>query len=226
MASDINLHKNVDIGDCLQNEIALLLREQRNQDIVNQERDLSIYRSGSAPPSIQGSFRAVGSLYQNKEFQDIGNNGESINSGFLTEDEIRSHPEYLSYYYSHENINPRLPPPLLSKEDWRAAQRFHGATTSIGGADDWRRKRVTDDENQNTSLFSMQPGLGVPENENDLTELRNASGRNMFRQRSSRGLDNVSNGHTVIPRPGMGARRKSFVDILQVSHLYFIYSET
>ncbi|CAM8920261.1 unnamed protein product [Rhodiola kirilowii] len=215
MASDINLHQNGNIGDGLQNELELLLRDRRNQDIVNQERELSMYRSGSAPPTIQGSLRAVGSLYQNTDFQEIHNNSGSINSGLLTEDEIRSHPEYLSYYYSHENINPRLPPPLLSKEDWRVAQRFHGVASSSSGADDWMKRRVAGDGEQNTSLFSMQPGLAVPENESNLTELRNASGRNMFRQTSSGWLDTGNNGHTAIPRPGIGARRKSFVEIFQ-----------
>uniref|UniRef100_A0A7N0RDZ9 PUM-HD domain-containing protein n=1 Tax=Kalanchoe fedtschenkoi TaxID=63787 RepID=A0A7N0RDZ9_KALFE len=208
MASDINLHQNGNgnVRDGLQHELDLLLRDQRNQDIVNQERELNMYRSGSAPPTIQGSLRAVGSLYQNADSQDV------INNGLLTEDEIRSHPEYLSYYYSHENINPRLPPPLLSKEDWRVAQRFHGVSS---GTDDWRTKRMIGESEQSPSLFSMQPGLVVQETENNLTELRNASGRNMFRQTSSGWLDAESNGHTEIPRPGMGSRRKSFADILQ-----------
>lgn len=69
------------------------------------ERDLSIYRSGSAPPTVDGSLSAV--------------------SG-LPEEELRSDPAYISYYYSNINLNPRLPPPLLSKEDWRFSQRLNG----------------------------------------------------------------------------------------------------
>ena len=51
------------------------------------------------------------------------------------------HPTYLLYYYSHESIDPRLLPPLLSKEDWRVTQRFQagGGLSSIEGFGDWRK---------------------------------------------------------------------------------------
>jgi len=194
----------------------LILHEQRNQHFIKRERDLNIYRSGSAPPTVEGSVSAVGSLFRNPDFIEI--DGISNINGGLSEDEIRLHPAYLSYYYSHENVNPRLPPPLMSKEDWRVAQRFQIGGSSLGGIGDWRKKLVNDGDS--SSLFSMQPGLSVQQDENDLMELRNASGRNLSRQTSSQWLDRGSDGLIGLSSTGLGARRKSFADIVQVIDNY------
>lgn len=204
---------NGNLEDSLQSELELILREQRNQSIIDRERDLNIYRSGSAPPTVEGSLSAVGSLFGNSTFGEI--NGRIGNNGVLSEDEIRSHPAYLSYYYSHDNINPRLPPPLLSREDWRIAQRFQVDGSSYGGIRDLSKKKLVDD-GESSSLFSMQPGLSVQKAENDLMELRNFSARNLSRQTSSEWLDRGLDGLTGLPSSGLGGRRKSFADILQV----------
>lgn len=76
--------------------------------------ELDIHRSGSAPPTVEGSLNAVGGLFDAKR---------SDGKGFVSEEELRTDPAYVNYYYSNVNLNPRLPPPLLSKEDWRSAQR-------------------------------------------------------------------------------------------------------
>ncbi|KAG2729828.1 hypothetical protein I3760_01G267500 [Carya illinoinensis] len=200
------------LEDSLQNELELILREQRNQHFIERERDLNIYRSGSAPPTVEGSLSAVGGLFRNPDFREF-NGSISAKNGGLSEDEIRLHPAYLSYYYSHETINPRLPPPLVSKEDWRVAQRFQVGGSSFGGTGSWRKKLVNDDDN--SSLFSMQPRLSVQQAENDLMELRNASGRNLSRQTSSQWLDRGPNDLIGLSSSGLGARRKSFADIVQ-----------
>jgi len=204
------------LEDSFQSELELILHEQRNQHFIKRERDLNIYRSGSAPPTGEGSVSAVGSLFRNPDFIEI--DGISNINGGLSEDEIRLHPAYLSYYYSHENVNPRLPPPLMSKEDWRVAQRFQIGGSSLGGIGDWRKKLVNDGDS--SSLFSMQPGLSVQQDENDLMELRNASGRNLSRQTSSQWLDRGSDGLIGLSSTGLGARRKSFADIVQVIDNY------
>lgn len=200
--------------DSLQSELERILQEQRNQQFINRERD--IYRSGSAPPTVEGSLSAFGSL-RNSDFGLI-NSRRSNNDGFLTEDEIRSHPAYLSYYYSHESINPRLPPPLLSKEDRRVAQRFQvGGSSSIEGFGDWRKNVATNGDS--SSLFSMQPGFSVQQAENDLMELRKASGRNLSRQSSTqlvdRHMDGLARMSGAMSGAGLGARRTCFSDILQ-----------
>ncbi|XWS07986.1 hypothetical protein CRYUN_Cryun41cG0038100 [Craigia yunnanensis] len=199
-------------------ELELILRAQRNQQFVGRDHDLNIYRSGSAPPTVEGSLSAVGSLFANPDFGDIngitGVGSSGSNNGMLSEDEIRSHPAYLSYYYSHENVNPRLPPPLLSKEDWRVAQRFQASGSSLGSIGDWRKKKLVDG-GDNSSLFSMQPGISVQQGKNDLMELRNANARNMSMKMSAEWLDRGSDGLAGLSGTGLGARRKSFADILQ-----------
>ncbi|KAL6290694.1 hypothetical protein ACE6H2_008204 [Prunus campanulata] len=211
---DNNLQRpNGNLEDALQSELELILREQRNQHAIHRERDLNIYRSGSAPPTVEGSLTAVGSLFGNSDFRDVTSR-ISNNNGVFSEDEIRSHPAYLSYYYSHDNINPRLPPPLLSREDWRVAQRFQVGGSSFEGIGDWRKKKLVDD-GDSLSLFSTQLGLSVQKAENDLMELRNGNGSNLPKQTSSEWLDRGSDGLIGLSTSGLGARRKSFADILQ-----------
>lgn len=171
------------LEDNLHSELESILEAQRNRSMVDREREVNIFRSGSAPPTVEGSLSAVGAI--------LGGGGVGVSS----EEEFRSHPAYLSYYYSHDSVNPRLPPPLKSKEDWRLAQRFQA-----GGGADWRKEN-----SDSSSLFSMQPA------ESDLMDLRNAGGRNQIRQVSAVGFDRGSNALV-----GLGARRKSFADILQV----------
>ncbi|XP_031257324.1 pumilio homolog 4 [Pistacia vera] len=206
---------NLNIEDSLHTELELILQAQSNQQqILQRERDLNIYRSGSAPPTVEGSLTAVGSLFRNNISSGSGATGANANlSGILSEDEIRSHPAYLSYYYSHENINPRLPPPLLSKEDWRIAQRFQGGGSSFGGIGDLRKKGL--DGGDKSSLFSMQPGFSVQQAENELMELRNAGRRNVSRNTSTEWRERDSHGLMGLSTAGLGVRRKSFADILQ-----------
>ena len=217
-------HVDGNIGDySLHDELQAMLREQRNRGIVDGRRDLNIFRSGSAPPTVEGSLSAVGSLFRNSDFNETNRrSSNNETSGVLTEDEIRLHPAYLSYYYSHENINPRLPPPMLSKEDWRIAQRFQ-AGLSLGGNGDWERKRALVDSDS-SSLFSRQPGHSVHKVESGLMELKKAAGRNIPRQTSSDWLERGSDGLIGLPGAGLGPRTKSFADILQVIDLgqYFI----
>lgn len=203
----------------MESELELLLRGRHNRGAIGQERDVNMYRSGSAPPTVEGSLTAAGSLFHNQNFVPVENNGNNTSgsstvNGALTEEEIRSHPAYLSYYYSHENHNPRLPPPLMSKEDWRVAQRFQSGGSSFGGIGDLRKNLVDDGVG---SLFSMQPGMHVKSAEDDLMELRKTAARNnISRKNSAEFVDRGSDGVIVGPRAGMGMRRKSFADILQV----------
>ncbi|GKU91679.1 hypothetical protein SLEP1_g5515 [Rubroshorea leprosula] len=176
------------LEDSLQNELELILQAQISQQTIGRERDLNMFRSGSAPPTVEGSL-----------------------NGMLSEEEIRSHPAYLSYYYSHDNINPRLPPPLLSKEHWHVAQRFQGG---FGGIGNWRKKKLIDD-GDSSSLFSVQPNLSVQQAESDLMELRNVSGRDLSRKMSAEWLDRGSDGLIGMSDAGLGTRRRSFADILQ-----------
>ncbi|KAF9598219.1 hypothetical protein IFM89_025920 [Coptis chinensis] len=194
----------------------MMLREERSREVINRERDLNIYRSGSAPPTVEGSLNAVGSLFRNSNntnFLGIDGGDNVGGNGVLSEEEIRSHPAYLSYYYSNENLNPRLPPPLLSKEDWRVAQRFQTGTSSYGGIGD-RRKEFLDD-GSSRSLFSLQPGHLGQNGDGDFVEPRKVTPRNLTRQPSAEWLEKDTDGLIGLAGVGLGARRKSLADMLQ-----------
>nr|CAD1828671.1 unnamed protein product [Ananas comosus var. bracteatus] len=112
--------------------VGLLLREQGREGANDPTVELDRCRSGSAPPTVEGSLSAVEGLFRNP-------------NGALTEEELRSDPAYHSYYYSHVNLNPRLPPPLISKEDRGSTQRFEAGRRGLGGIGDGRRSKMVGD---------------------------------------------------------------------------------
>lgn len=188
--------------------------------------DLSIFRSGSAPPTVEGSRTAIGALFSGPPLHvntlggGAGAGGSSSGAGadMLTEEEIRSHPAYLSYYYNNEHLNPRLPPPMVSKEDWRAAQRFQAVSGGIGD-----RRRRPSEVGSGNSLFSMQPGAhesgGVKVALNDRVGRGERNG--LARQQSSEWLGRGTDGLIGLSDVnGLGSRRKSFADALQVQKTF------
>ncbi|KAK1394218.1 Pumilio-like 2 [Heracleum sosnowskyi] len=201
-------------GDDFEKELGMLLREQRrNQDSDDREKELNLYRSGSAPPTVEGSTNAVGGLFNHggggggSVFSEFDLNSKSGN-GFSSEEELRSDPSYLSYYYSNVNLNPRLPPPLLSKEDWRFAQRLQGGSSAVGGIGD--RRKVSRNENSNggggvsrVSLYSNSPGF----NSNKQT----SEGELENQVPGEWGVD----GLIGLPGFGLGSKQKSFAGIFQ-----------
>lgn len=200
-------------GDELEKEIGLLLREQRRADADDREPELNMCRSGSAPPTIEGSLSAVGGLFGGggagaaafAEFAGAQNNG----NGFVSEEELRSDPAYLPYYYSNVNLNPRLPPPLLSKEDWRFAQRLKGGGSSVVGGIGDRRKasRAAEDGGgggSGPSLFSMPPGFNSRKQESEF-ELDKVRGSAEW----------GGDGLIGLPGLGLGNKQKSLAEIIQ-----------
>ncbi|KAL6979143.1 hypothetical protein U1Q18_020808 [Sarracenia purpurea var. burkii] len=165
-------------GDELEKEVGLLLREQRRQDAGDREKDLNLYRSGSAPPTVEGSLSAVGGLFNHGgagagggasgggAFLGFGNHKSG--GGFKSEEELRSDPAYLSYYYSNVNLNPRLPPPLVSKEDWRFAKRLQGGSSAVGsGIGDRKNVNRNNSIGGGRSMFSMPPGFSLKKGESE-----------------------------------------------------------
>ncbi|KAK9123935.1 hypothetical protein Sjap_013537 [Stephania japonica] len=150
----------------------------RREEWSDRERELSIYRSGSAPPTVEGSLTAVNGL--------LGHLGESS----MSEEEIRSDPAYVSYYYSNGNLNPRLPPPLLSKEDWRRK----GSRVEGGGGGGSR------------SLFSLQPGFGAEKEESEIDQLKKQQGS---------GAEWGGDGLIGLTGFELGVRKKSLADFFQ-----------
>ncbi|KAI8523732.1 hypothetical protein RHMOL_Rhmol13G0095300 [Rhododendron molle] len=200
-------------GDEFEKEISLLLREQRRQDgDDDREKELNLYRSGSAPPTVEGSLSAVGGLFNHgggaggaAAFSGFSN--RKSGNGFVSEEEIRSDPAYLSYYYSNANLNPRLPPPLVSKEDWRSSQRLQGGSSALGGIGD-RRKVSRNDSGSGSgrSMFSMPPGFRSKkverESENESDKVHGSG---------EWGVD----GLIGLPGLGLGRKQKSFAEIFQ-----------
>ncbi|XP_075105327.1 pumilio homolog 2-like isoform X2 [Nicotiana tabacum] len=173
-------------GDEFEKEIGMLLHDQRRQDADDREKELNMYRSGSAPPTVEGSLSAVGGLFNN--------------NGFMSEEELRSDPAYLSYYYSNVNLNPRLPPPLLSKEDWRFSQRLQGGSSAIGD----RRNVNKNDNNGNGRRSPMPPGFNSKkaETENETDKLQGS-------------VEWGGDGLIGLPGLGLGSKKKSIAEIFQ-----------
>ncbi|GAA0148814.1 RNA metabolism protein [Lithospermum erythrorhizon] len=161
----------------VEEELGLMLgnQQRRMQEGYDRERELNIFRSGSAPPSFEGSVGdgGGGGLFS------VGRGGgvHLNNLSSISEEEIRSDPAYVSYYYSNVNMNPRLPPPLLSKEDWRrqgGGNRGGGSAVGVGGIGDRRKTRSGynggggggEDGSNESSLFSLQPSFGGAKEEN------------------------------------------------------------
>ena len=197
-------------GDELEKEIGMLLRDQRRQESDDRERELNLYRSGSAPPTVEGSLSAVGGLFGGSggaTFSEFA--GTKNGNSFTSEEELRSDPAYLSYYYSNVNLNPRLPPPLLSKEDWRFAQRLKGGASALGGIGDRRNVNIADD-NGSRSLFSTPPGFNLKQkSEVDSEKIQGSA-------------EWGGDGLIGLPGLGLGSKQKSLAEIFQVICFFWI----
>ncbi|GLT67023.1 hypothetical protein SLA2020_393580 [Shorea laevis] len=189
-------------GDDLEKEIGLLVREQRRQEVDDLERELNLYRSGSAPPTVEGSLSAVGGLFGGGPAFSAFSGAKNGNR-YVSEEELRSDPAYHSYYYSNVNLNPRLPPPLLSKEDWKFAQRLKGGSSVVGGIGD-RRKVNRADNGGSRSLFSMPPGFDSRKQESEV-EGEKVHGSAEWGGDGLIGLSGI----------GLGSKQKSLAEIFQ-----------
>ncbi|CAO1946554.1 unnamed protein product [Urochloa humidicola] len=220
----------------LEDELEALLSsgagDQRRRPInaadKEREHELSMFRSGSAPPTIEGSLNAISGLLRGDAEGPVTatpiSDAEALNGhgGLLSEEELRADPAYLSYYYSHGNLNPRLPPPVLSKEDWRSTQRLKAGV--VGGIGD-RRKAGQEDAVQGTgaavgrSLFSQHPGSEQEETSGGGAEWVDGGGDGLIglslgRQRSFADIlqDNIGRITPNSEHPSRSASRNSFLD--------------
>ncbi|XP_015959977.1 pumilio homolog 6, chloroplastic [Arachis duranensis] len=100
-------------------------------------RDMAPNRSGSAPPSMEGSFLAIENLLsqqnttQNASLATLSRAMQKYDS----EEQLRADPAYLAYYNSNVNLNPRLPPPLISRENRHHISNFRN-NWGFSSADD------------------------------------------------------------------------------------------
>ncbi|KAK9033061.1 hypothetical protein V6N11_018099 [Hibiscus sabdariffa] len=125
-------------------------------------------RSGSAPPSMEGSFTALGNLLaqQNASLNSSLASLSSVIDKCESEEQLRSHPAYFAYYCSNINLNPRLPPPLISHENRRLARH-------IGGfGNNWRATSM--DDSGNGSFYQTSLATHKEEVEDDRSSPRQA----------------------------------------------------
>ncbi|XP_056696255.1 pumilio homolog 1 isoform X2 [Spinacia oleracea] len=215
MSSEVGV-RSIDYGDELVGkELGIMLRERERE----RERGYDIFRSPSAPPTVDGSLSAAGGIFSGGD----GGVGREV-----SEEELRSNPAYIDYYYSNVNMNPRLPPPLLSKEDWRYAQRWGGngggggPGPGLGGIGD--RRKVSNNNNHNNSNrgdeFNGNNNNGNNGiNNNNNVEGNNNGGSSLF----SKGFNSQKeeeNGQSEwsgvgLPGLGLGSRQKSIAEIFQ-----------
>ncbi|KAL1201990.1 Pumilio-like protein 2 [Cardamine amara subsp. amara] len=178
--------------------MGVLVSEQRpGQEANALERELNLYRSGSAPPTVDGSLSAVGGLFAGTAFSEF----RGTNSA--PDEEFRKDPAYPSYYYANVNMNPRLPPPLISREELRVAQSLKGTSTGLGGIGDTRKVNGTGaNSSDNRSLFSMPPGF--------------ESTKHGFEpEKTSASSEWGGKGLIGLPSLTLAGRQKSFADIFQ-----------
>ncbi|KGN50567.1 pumilio homolog 1 [Cucumis sativus] len=240
LGTDISLRSALKSGDYGE-DLGMLRRQQRQQQqleaVSDREKELNLCRSGSAPPTVEGSLTAVGDMFNASDL--LGFN-KAAGKGFISDEELRSDPAYVNYYYSNVNLNPRLPPPLLSKEDWRFAQRLHGGggAGGLGGIGDRREGSRGGDEgvNRNGSLFMLQPGVGTKEDPgiDSRRVARDWTGDGLIglpglglgsRKKSIAEIlqDDISNGMNISRHPSRPTSRNAFEDTLEASESQFAY---
>lgn len=190
-------------GQDFEDLMGLSLRERRRQEKGDKEMELNVFRSESAPPTVEGSLTAEGEIFRREsvlgmpDFSTV-KNGYEISS----EEDLLSNPAYISYYYSNMNLNPRLLPPVLSKEDWRPTQRLHVGDSLMRGMNDG----ITNggEEEDGRSLFAKQAIFSALEE--TLAKQGKIPGSGEWMDRGD-GFNDLSRG-----------RQKSFADVVQVIH--------
>lgn len=161
-------------------ELGLLLKGHK---IHGHNRSKVPNRSGSAPPSMEGSFSAFGNLVNDQS------SGRKLSLASLdtamqnwqSEEQMRADPSYFAYYNSNVNLNPRLPPPIISRENRHLAHHF----AELGDSCHLNSSENTGDGSLHVTRSSLSTHDEEPEDENlpqsasdDLVQ-RCASGQHM-----------------------------------------------
>lgn len=104
-------------------ELGLLLKGHK---FHGHNRNKVPNRSGSAPPSMEGSFSAIGNLvYDQSSSRKLSLASlDTAMQNWQSEEQMRADPSYFAYYNSNVNLNPRLPPPIISRENRHLAHHF------------------------------------------------------------------------------------------------------
>ncbi|KAJ0006863.1 hypothetical protein Pint_30795 [Pistacia integerrima] len=175
-------------------ELGLLLKGHR---FHGDQTDMIPNRSGSAPPSMEGSFAAIGNL--------LAKQNSGLNLGlrddlghFESEEQLRSDPAYFAYYCSNVNLNPRLPPPLMSRENRRLVHHI-----GVSG-NNWRSTALDDKGNGTLHLSRSSLSTHKEESEDDRSP----------RQASDNWAENIP-AFMSGQKTALVGRHKSLVDLIQ-----------
>lgn len=191
-----NLNGDLGSNSNLTTELELLGLQQNQR-----ANGFNICRSGSAPPTVEGACRAFVSLRKDSNISLVEKEGNFSKKAFPEEEDIRS----------NENSNPRLPPPLLSRENCRAALRVQRRESTMGDMGKWMTKDLVNNDSGSSSLFAMQPQILMQKADTQPIEMRNSLRTNLTESLSSLSGSQKS---------GMGGRRKSFADVVQVTAFF------
>ncbi|KAM7471957.1 hypothetical protein LguiA_010140 [Lonicera macranthoides] len=157
-------------------------------------------RSGSAPPSVEGSFTTYGNLVLSSSLNSSLASSSSVLENCQSEEELLSDPSYFAYYCSNVNLNPRLPPPIVSREN-------RHLVCQIGGFGN-NRKLTSFDDSGDGSLHWSKGSLSTHNEEPE---------DNYLAQQDSDDWAESANtlmiGHNAASSAG---RCKSLVDSIQV----------
>lgn len=118
----------------------------------------------------------------------------------MSEEQLRSHPAYFEYYWSNVNLNPRLPPPLISRENHRLVRHIGG----IGK----NRRLCSGDDTANEFSHVSQASLSTHQEETSEDRLPEQVSEN-FIEKNGAALP-AKNKYFIT------SHHKSLVDLIQV----------
>ncbi|KAJ8535755.1 hypothetical protein K7X08_034156 [Anisodus acutangulus] len=176
-------------------ELEVLLKDHK---IHGHNRYTVPNRSGSAPPSMEGSFSAFGNLvYDQSSGQKLSlASFDSAMQNWQSEEQMRADPSYFAYYNSNVNLNPRLPPPIISRENRHLAHHF----ADVGDSCQLNSSDNSGDRSLHVTRSSLSTHDEEPEDEN----LPQSTSDDLAQSRAS-GLHMAS----------FAGQHKSLVDLIQ-----------
>ncbi|KAG6644128.1 hypothetical protein I3843_08G033900 [Carya illinoinensis] len=175
-------------------ELGLLLKGHR---FHGRGRDVVPNRSGSAPPSMEGSFLSINNLFSQQTFNSNASLA-SLNSAIQNHDSNDSKEELRADLAYLANLNPRLPPPLISSEN-------HGTMRHIGFGNNWPLTSVDDSGNGSLHMSHGTLSTQYEECEDDQSP----------QKPSDDWVDETSEFWSVQELGSLASRHRNVVDLIQ-----------
>ncbi|KVG50302.1 Armadillo-like helical [Cynara cardunculus var. scolymus] len=160
-------------------DLGLVLKGQRFQE---RKSNVAPNRSGSAPPSMEGSFAAFENLIFRQNFAADASlaSGNNASDTCESEEQLRADPSYFAYYWTHVNLNPRLPPPLISGENRNLFRNVRSSGSN--------RKLTSFDDSFSSSFHLDHSNLATHKEESD--DDRSSKQSSPFKLESNEEADN------------------------------------